>query len=186
MLAQGRQGSRVCGPIASLIVSRGLPRKVETLLSQLSVPRVTGLSLSPVLESAVERTPGRDGVGGQACLAGGTRSGVILSPLSRARGEPQPTPGQNPLGSGGVRNVLNGFRTVWLLLRWSPFLRGRNVLIIFCEHVWLPLRSWWPAQRCGRGVAGRESGIRVAPTGGDWRSPLGKATGSTESELLPP
>ena len=48
MLAHGSQGSRVCGPIASLIVSRGLPRKVETLLSQLSVPRVTGLSLSPL------------------------------------------------------------------------------------------------------------------------------------------
>ena len=127
MLAHGSQGSRVCGPIASLIVSRGLPRKVETLLSQLSVPRVTGLSLSPVLESAVERAPGRDGVGGQACLAGGTRSGGILSPWAGrgAKFELSPAgifPGYQDLrgagSNGGKQRSCTHAAT--LPLRWCP------------------------------------------------------------------
>ena len=63
--------------IAELIVLVGaLPRRevATKLMSQLPSPKVTGLSSSPVLE----RAPGRDGVGGQCNLAGGTKWGRKL------------------------------------------------------------------------------------------------------------
>ena len=48
MLAQGDQGSRVRGPIASLNSLVGAsPAKSRQLLPQLSIPRVARLSLSP-------------------------------------------------------------------------------------------------------------------------------------------
>ena len=73
------------GQIASLVVSRGLPRKVETtvLSQQLSVPRVTGLSLRPVLESDVEEST-RTRWGGRPSLLGrrNTKWGIPFPPAS--------------------------------------------------------------------------------------------------------
>ena len=68
--------------IADLLVfSRGPPPSGshDKLMSQLPSPKVTGLSSSPVLE----RAPGRDGVGGQCNLAGGTKWGRNLAELGQ-------------------------------------------------------------------------------------------------------
>ena len=60
------QWSRVRGRNASLMFSRGLPRKVATNVAATFRPKGQRLSLSVQFsKSAVKRAPRRDGVGGQ-------------------------------------------------------------------------------------------------------------------------
>ena len=93
MLAQGNQGSRVRGPIASLNSLVGAsPAKSRQLLPQLSVPSVTGLSLSPVLEVVCCRESTRTRWGGRPSLLGrwNTEWGIVLSAFPFwARSEPR-------------------------------------------------------------------------------------------------
>ena len=72
-----------------------------------------------------------------------------MSPWSRARGEPRPTPGQNPWAPVEVRNASRCS---------SGGARSSS--------------SWWPAQRCGRvgRPAWRPKWASSAHAGGDGRS----------------
>ena len=109
MLAQGDQGSRVRGPIASLSSLVGAsPAKSRQLLPQLSVPSVTGLSLSPVLEVVCCRESTRTRWGGRPSLLGrwNTKWGITCLARGRAQGDPiapDATPGQP--GSGAPSRV---------------------------------------------------------------------------------
>ena len=109
MLAQGDQGSRVRGPIASLSSLVGAsPAKSRQLLPQLSVPSVTGLSLSPVLEVVCCRESTRTRWGGRPSLLGrwNTKWGITCLARGRAQGDsiaPDATSGRP--GSGAPSRV---------------------------------------------------------------------------------
>ena len=123
--------------IADLLVLVGaLPRREshDKLMSQLPSPKVTGLSSSPVLE----RAPGRDGVGGQCNLAGGTKWG---RKLGGAR-------------SGAVSaTCLGGRAQRWAVSAASTWRRGRPGPCP--HHAWAVERS---DGLCRRPACGAERG----------------------------
>ena len=161
MLSQGDQGSRVRGPIASLSSLVGAsPAKSRQLLPQLSVPSVTGLSLSPVLEVVCCRESTRTRWGGRPSLLGrwNTKWGHLVS-----------------LEPGAGRTATHA-RPESPGLRW----RAATAVVVAAPVEPVPegpqrLERFQNMFPCCSGPGGRPKGVAA-----------GSPAGSTESELLPP